>query len=130
MLLRFVVVGMGVAIAQAALAGPQLLWTLGAVVSAGNIAAGVYLHLRLRRALPNINPLGAISLSELILAAVSVAPAVLLANSLGSDSATIYGTVSLAVMAVIGSIITYLALHFLRGSLELKLVFPGIEQVR
>jgi hypothetical protein len=33
-------------------------------------------------------------------------------------------------MAIIGSIITYLALHFLRGSLELKLVFPRIEQVR
>ena len=130
MLLRLVVVAMGIAIARHTLAGPQLLWTLGAVLSVGNIAAGAYLHSRMRRALPNIKPFGAISLSELILTAVSVVPAVLLANLLGCDLVTTYGRVSLVVMAVIGSVTTYLALHFLRGSLELKLVFPSIEHVR
>jgi hypothetical protein len=29
-----------------------------------------------------------------------------------------------------GSIATYLSLHFLRGSLELKLVFPSIDHLR
>jgi putative peptidoglycan lipid II flippase len=130
MLLRLVVIGIGVAIARAALAGPELLWTLGAVVSAGNIAAGAYLHLRLRRALPNINLPGAIGMAELILAAVSVVPAVLLANWLGSDHASIFRTVLVALMALFGSVTAYLSLHFLLGSLELKLVFPSIEQVR
>jgi len=131
MVVRLVIIGMGVAIARATLAGPELLWTLGAVVSAGNIAAGVYLHWGLRRALRDTSsPLGGIGRGELILAAVSVLPAVLLAYSLESDSATIYSTASLAVMAVVGSTITYVALHFLRGSLELKLMFPSIEQVR
>jgi putative peptidoglycan lipid II flippase len=130
MLLRLVVIGTGVAIARVALAGPQLLWTLGAVVSAGNIAAGAYLHSTLRRALPNINFPGAIGVGELILAAVSVVPAVLLANWLGSDHATILGTVLVALVALLGSVTAYLFLHFLCGSLELKLVFPSIEQVR
>lgn len=130
MLLRLIIIGMGVAIARIALAGPQLLWTLGAVVSAGNIAAGAYLHSRLRRALPNITPLGAIGVGELVLVAVSVVPAVLLANSLGSDSATMFGTVLVALIAVVGSVMVYLSLHFLRGSQELRLVFPSMEQVR
>jgi len=130
MLLRLVVIGTGVAIARVALAGPQLLWTLGAVVSAGNLTAGAYLHSRLRRALPNINLPGAIGVGELILAVVSVVPAVLLANWLGSDHATIFRTVLVALIALFGSVTAYLSLHFLRGSLELKLVFPSIEQVR
>ena len=130
MLLRLVVIGMGVAIARVALAGPQLLWTLGAVVSAGNIVAGAYLHSRLRRALRGIGPLGGIGIGELILAAVSVVPAVLLANWLGSDQATIFRAVLVALLALFGSATAYLSLHFLRGSLELKLVFPSIEQVR
>jgi putative peptidoglycan lipid II flippase len=130
MLLRLVVIGMGVAFARAALVGPQLLWMLGAAVSAGNIAAGAYLHSRLRRALPSINPLGAIGVGELIAAAVSILPAVLVAKSLGSDSATVSRTVLVALMAIVGSAAAYLFLHFLRGSLELKLVFPSIEQVR
>jgi putative peptidoglycan lipid II flippase len=130
MLLRLVVIGTGVAIARVALAGPQLLWALGAVVSAGNIAAASYLHMRLRRALPNINLTSAIGVGELILAAVSVVPAVLLANWLGSDNATMLRTVLVALVALFGSVTAYLSLHFLRGSLELKLVFPSVEQVR
>jgi putative peptidoglycan lipid II flippase len=132
MLLRFAVIGTGVAIARVALAGPQLLWTLGAVVSAGNIIAAAYLHWRLQRALPDINFPSSIGLGELILAVVAVVPAVLLANWFGSDSdqATIFRTVLVAFMALFGSITAYLSLHFLRGSLELKLVFPSIEQVR
>jgi putative peptidoglycan lipid II flippase len=130
MVVRLVVAAVGIAIARTVVAGPFLLWTVGAAISAGNIAAGVYLHSRLRRALRGISPLGGIGSGELILAIVSVVPAVLLANSLGSTSATIFTTVPLAVMAVIGSITTYLALHFLRGSLELKLVFPSIAQLR
>jgi putative peptidoglycan lipid II flippase len=130
MLLRFVVIGTGVAIARVALAGPQLLWTLGAVVSAGNIIAAAYLHSRLQRALPNIDFPSAIGAGELVLAVVSVVPAILLANWLGSDHATIFRTVLVALMALFGSIAAYLSLHFLRGSLELKLVFPSIAQVR
>ena len=130
MLLRFVIIGTGVAIARVALAGPQLLWTLGAVVSAGNIVAGTYLHSKLRRALPNINVPRAIGVGELMLAAVSVVPAVLLAHLLGSDHATIFMTVLIALMALLGSVAAYLSLHFLLGSLELKLVFPSIEHVR
>lgn len=130
MLLRLVVVGLGVAIARVALAGPQLLWTLGAIVSGGNIAAGAYLHSRLRRTLPNMNLPSAIGVSELILAVVSVVPAVLVANWLGSDHATIFRAVLVALMALLGSVTAYLSLHFLRGSLELKLLFPSIEQVR
>ena len=130
MLLRFVIIGTGVAIARVALAGPQLLWTLGAVVSAGNIVAGTYLHSKLRRALPSINVPRAIGVGELMLAAVSVVPAVLLAHLLGSDHATIFMTVLIALMALLGSVAAYLSLHFLLGSLELKLVFPSIEHVR
>jgi putative peptidoglycan lipid II flippase len=130
MVLRFVVIGAGVAIARVALAGPQLLWTLGAVVSAGNIIAAAFLHSRLQRALPKINFPSAIGVGELILAVVSVVPAVLLANWLGSDHATIFRTVSVALIALFGSITAYLSLHFLLGSLELKLVFPSIEQAR
>jgi putative peptidoglycan lipid II flippase len=130
MLLRLLVIGMGIAVARAALVGPQLLWMLGAVVSAGNIAAGAYLHSRLQRALPNITTLNGIGVAELIVAAVSIVPAVLLANWLGSDSATIFRMVLVALMAVAGSAAAYLCLHFLRGSPELKLVFPPIGQVR
>lgn len=130
MLLRLLVVGTGVAIARVALAGPQLLWTLGAVVSAGNISAGAYLHTRLRRALPSLNFPSVIGKGELILAVASVVPAVVLANWLGSDQATIFRTVLVALVALLGSVTAYLFLHFLRGSLELKLVFPSIEQVR
>src|SRR5207237_10566188 len=113
-----------VSIAMVGLAGTLLLWTLGAVVSAGNIAAGVYLHSRQRRALPNVNLPGAIGMGELILAAVSVVPAVLVANWFGSDHATILRMVLVALAALLGSITVFLSLHFLRGSLELKLVFP------
>jgi putative peptidoglycan lipid II flippase len=130
MLLRFVVIGTGVAIARAVLTVPHLLWTLGAVVSAGNIIAAAYLHSRLQRALPNINVPSAIGVGELILAAASVVPAVVLANWLGSDHATILRTVLVAIVALLGSVTAYLSLHFLRGSLELKVVFPSIEQAR
>jgi hypothetical protein len=69
-------------------------------------------------------------MGELILAVVSVVPAVVLANWLGSDHATILRTVLVAIVALVGSVTVYLSLHFLRGSLELKVVFPSIEQVR
>ena len=81
MLLRFVVVGLGVAIALVTLAGPQLLWTLGAVISAGNIAAARIPAFETAALLCRTSvPLGGIGMGELILAAVSVVPAVLLAN--------------------------------------------------
>lgn len=130
MLLRLLIIGTGVAIARVALAGPQLLWTLGAAVSAGNITAGVYLHSRLRRALPSINFPSMIGLGDLILAVVSVVPAVVLADWLGSDHDTIFTTVLPAIVTMLGSATAYLSLHFLRGSLELKLLFPSIEQRR
>jgi peptidoglycan biosynthesis protein MviN/MurJ (putative lipid II flippase) len=129
MLLRLVVAGIGVGIARVALIGPQLLWGLGAAVSAGNIVAGAYLHLRLRRALAGIHLPGAIGVGELVLAGVSVVPAVVLANWLGSDHATTFGAVSVAVIALFVSAAAYLLLHFLRGSLELELVFPNIGQL-
>jgi putative peptidoglycan lipid II flippase len=129
MLLRLLVVATGVGIARSTLAGPQLLWTLGAAIAAGNVVAGAYLHAMLRRTLTSTNLSGAIGAAELVLAVVAVVPAILVANWLGSGDATNIEAVWVALIAVSASAATYLVLHFLRGSLELELVFPNIGRL-
>jgi putative peptidoglycan lipid II flippase len=129
MLLRLVVIATGVVIVRSTLAGPQLLWTLGAAVSAGNVVAGAYLHAKLRRTLTDTNLSGVIGGGDLVLAAVAVVPALVVANWMGSADATNLEMVWVALIALLASAATYLTLHFLRGSLELELVFPNIGRL-
>ncbi|WP_336489354.1 murein biosynthesis integral membrane protein MurJ [Methylobacterium nigriterrae] len=129
MLLRLIVIGTGVVLARWTLAGPELLWALGAAVSAGNILAGAYLHAGLRRALGATELPGALGIGQIAITAAALVPTVVVANWIAADDASAFRTIGGTIGALAASGIVYLVLHCLRGSLELELLFPMIGRL-
>lgn len=128
MLLRLLAIAIGVALARLTLAGPQLLWAIGAAVSAGNLLAGAYLHAGLRRALGATELSGPLGISQIAITAAAIVPTLLVADWIDADDASVF-RMGGALVALAAGTIAYLVLHYLRGSLELELLVPKIGRL-
>jgi putative peptidoglycan lipid II flippase len=123
MAIRLSIAGMGTAAAWFAFDGPQRLWIIGGVAAAANLAGAAYLHLALTgKRDAGMSGLGAI----MLVSAAAVVPAFLIASWLGDAQAGFIYDAVVAMAALGASVVTYVLLHFLRRSEELRLILPFI----
>jgi len=125
--LRLAIVAVGAVMARLALApGTGLLYGLCLSLAAANLVAGAYLCHKLLRTLRGRVTLYSSGLgSAFLVAVVSVAPARLLADWLSGEAASIYQRAALAVAVSGTAMALYLAIQFLRGAQELRLLLPS-----
>jgi putative peptidoglycan lipid II flippase len=125
--LRLAIVAIGTIIVRLVFTpGIGLLWGLGASLAAANLVAGVYLCRSMLRALQSRITLGSSGFgSAFIVAVVSLVPARLLADWLGGEATASYGRVAQAIGVLGTAMALYLAIQFLRGSREMRLLLPA-----
>jgi len=130
MVLRATIALAGMAVALSAMEGAAVLVTLGLAVSAGALVAAVYLHRCQLLALPPLPGRRGWPLADLAVAAVAVAPGVLLAAWLDGIVKHSYHALSAGLFAVAVSGLIYLAVQWLRGSPELGALFGALAAPR
>lgn len=125
--LRAAMALVGIALALSLMEGVAVLWTLGASVSLGNLAAAAYLRRSLARDI-SAGPSSRKSplLGELASSVIAITPCLLIAVWLKADPGNHYERIGVAVVSVVIAGILYLTVQWMRGSDELKSLSAGI----
>lgn len=125
--LRLAIVAVGVTIVRLALhTGIEMLCGLGLSLAAANLVAGAFLCRSVLRSVQSRITLGSSGFgSALLVAVISIIPARLLADRLGGEAVVSYGRVGQALAALGTAMTLYLAIQFLRGSHEMRLLLPA-----
>lgn len=120
----------GMAIAFKLMSGTGVLWTLGAAVSVANLLAAAYLHHRLsRQSGRGLWPGGGQILGDLVVAAIAIAPAMLVAARLDAAIEGPYGGMVTAIAAIALSASLYLSIQWLRGSQQLRSLLSASREL-
>jgi hypothetical protein len=116
------------AVALTAMERAAVLLALGLAISTGALAGAAYLHRRQVRVLPPLASHHGRPLADLVVAAVAVAPGVMLATWLKDAVGTSLYSFGAGLLAVAVSGLTYLAVQWLRGSPELGSLFATLAR--
>ena len=128
MVLRATIALAGMAVALTAMEGAAVLVTLGLGVSAGALIAAIYLHRCQLRVLPPLATRRRWPLADLGLAAVAVAPGVVLAAWLEDAVEGSPHAIGAGLLAITVSGLIYLAVQWLRRSPELGSLFAALAR--
>jgi putative peptidoglycan lipid II flippase len=125
--LRLAIIAVGAVVVRLALdPGIGLLVGLCLSVAAANLIAGAYLSRKLLHTLRSRLSFHGSGLGSVFLvAAISVLPARLLGDWLTAEATTVYQRAALAVAVSGTAIALYLAIQFVRGAPEMRLLLPS-----
>ena len=126
MLVRVGLSAAGMALALLTMDGVAVLWTIGLSFSIANLIAASWLQGVQSRGLPPVASYGAGQLlADLAIAALSVAPGMLVARWLTAAWPASHLAIAVAMVAIGVSAILYLAFQWARGSKELAAFLAG-----